>query len=296
MLDAYKVKHRTMAVGDATVFYREAGLADAPGVLLLHGFPSSSHIFRGVMPALAEVARVVAPDMPGAGFTLVPDSYTYTFANQGQTIDAFIKAVGLDRFFVYVHDYGAPVAYDLALRHPDRILGLIIQNGNAHEEGLGHTWDDARAYMADPTPENRAKLPEWLTFEGTRDQHIGVGPDRLKALNPPEDWHIDWERLRRPGLTDIQFGLFVDYAWHIARFGEISAYHRKHQPPTLMLWGRHDPYFEIEETLACHRELERIDIHILDGAHLLLETHAPECAALMRDFIANVTAGPGSGA
>lgn len=295
MLEAHKIKHRKIAVDGATVFYREAGLADAPGVLLLHGFPSSSHIFRGVMPTLAEVAHVIAPDMPGAGFTEMPEGYAYRFENLGRTIDAFTEVVGLEKFFLYVHDYGAPVAYDLALRHPERILGLIVQNGNAHEEGLGHVWDDARAYMAEPTPENRAKLPEWLTFEGTRDQHIGVGRERLKALNPPEDWHSDWNRLDEKGRIDIQFGLFVDYAWHIARFDEISAWHRQHQPPTLMLWGRHDPYFEIEETLAYHRELERIDIHILDGAHLLLETHAPECAALMRDFVVNVATGPGSG-
>ena len=295
MLDVHKVKHRTIEVDGVTVFYREAGIAAAPGVLLLHGFPSSSHSFRSVMPPLAEVARVVAPDIPGSGLTKVPDGYEYTFAALGQTIDAFTEAVGLERFFLYVHDYGAPVAYYLALTRPDRILGLIIQNGNAHEEGLAHIWDDARAYMADPTPENRARLPEWLTFEGTRDQYVGVGPERLKELNPPEDWHTDWERLRRPGLTDIQFGIFTNYAWHIARFPEISAYHRTHQPPALVLWGRHDPYFAIEETLAYHRELERIDIHILDGAHLLLETHPDECAALMRDFILNVTTGPGGG-
>jgi pimeloyl-ACP methyl ester carboxylesterase len=294
MLDAHKIKHRTVDANGVTVAYREAGLAGAPGLLLLHGFPSSSHSFRHVMSPLAEVARVVAPDIPGSGFTEVPDGYQYTFKSLGQTIDAFTRAIGLERFFLYVHDYGAPVAYYLALERPDRILGLIIQNGNAHEEGLGHIWEDARAFMADPTPENCAKLPEWLTFEGTRDQHIGVGPDRLKELNPPEDWHSDWERLRRPGLTDIQFGIFVDYAWHIARFPEISAYHRAHQPPALMLWGRHDPYFAVEETLAYHRELERIEIHILDGSHLLLETHSPECAALMRDFILNVTTGSGA--
>jgi pimeloyl-ACP methyl ester carboxylesterase len=295
LLDAYKIKHRTVQVDGVDIFYREAGLPDAPAVLLLHGFPSSSHSFRNVMSPLAEVARAVAPDIPGSGFTKVPDGYEYTFEALGRTIDAFTEAVGLERFFLYVHDYGAPVAYYLALAHPDRILGLIIQNGNAHEEGLGHIWDDARAYMANPTPENRAKLPEWLTFEGTRDQYIGVGSEWLKELNPPEDWHTDWERLRRPGLTDIQFGIFTDYAWHIARFAEISDYHKKYQPPGLMLWGRHDPYFAIEEVLAYHRELERIDIHIFDGAHLLLETHAAECATLMRDFILNVATGNGAG-
>lgn len=291
MLYAHKVKHRTVDAGDAKVFYREAGLPSAPGLLLLHGFPSSSHYFRTVMPVLADVARVVAPDIPGSGFTKVPPNYRYTFETLGRTIGIFAEAVGLERYFLYAHDYGAPVAYCLALAHPDRVLGIIVQNGNAHEEGLGHAWDDARAYMAEPTPENRAKLPEWLTFEGTRDQYIGVGPERLKELNPPEDWHIDWDRLRGGGRPDIQFGIFVDYAWHIARFAEIQAYHRNHQPPALVLWGRHDPYFAVEEVLAYHRELERVGIHILDGSHLLLETHSPECAELMRDFIRDVTTG-----
>lgn len=295
MLDAYKTRHRTVEADGLNIFYREAGMPDEPGVLLLHGFPSSSHSFRNVMSPLAEVARVVAPDMPGFGFTEVPDGYDYTFENMGRTIDAFTEAVGIERFFLYVHDFGAPVAYHLALARPDRVLGLIIQNGNAHEEGLGESWDDARAYLADPTPENRAALPDWLTFEGTRDQYVGSGPKRLKELNAPEFWHIDWECMQRPGLVDIQFRIFTDYARHIARFAEISAYHREHQPPSLLLWGRHDIYFAVDEVLAYSRELDRLDMHIFDGAHLLLETHHQECAALMREFVLNVKTGSDSG-
>lgn len=290
MLDVEKAKHRTVQADGVELFYREAGRKDAPALLLLHGFPSSSHSFREVMSPLAEVARVVAPDLPGFGFTKAPDDYEYTFENMARTIDAFTEAVGLERFFLYVHDFGAPLAYQLALARPDRVLGLIIQNGNAHEEGLGEAWDTSRAYFADPTPENKAKLPDWLDFEGTRDQYVSGAPERLKALYAPEGWHFDWERMSRPGLVDIQFRIFSDYGNHIARFPRISAYHRNRQPPALLLWGRHDTYFAVDEVLAYSRELDRLDMHIFDGGHLLLETHSAECAALMRAFVLNVSA------
>lgn len=291
MLDVHKTRHRTVEADGLTVFYREAGRPDSPGLLLLHGFPSSSHSFRNVMGPLAEVARVVAPDMPGFGFTEAPATYDYTFETMARSIDAFTRAVGLDRFFLYVHDFGAPVAYHLALARPDRVLGLVVQNGNAHEEGLGEAWGAARAYWADPTPENRAALPDWLNFEGTRAQYVGGVPERIKPLFAPEGWHFDWARMNRPGLVDVQFRIFCDYARHVARFPEISAYHRKHQPPALLLWGRHDTFFEVDEVLAYGRELDRLDMHIWDGAHLLLETHHQECAALMRAFVLNVQGG-----
>jgi pimeloyl-ACP methyl ester carboxylesterase len=288
MLNIQKVRHRTIEVDGVNLFYREAGRRDAPGVLLLHGQPSSSYSFRDVISPLAEVARVVAPDLPGFGFTEAPEDYPYTFEAMARTIDALTREIGLERFFLYVHDFGAPVAYYLALARPDRVLGLVIQNGNAHQEGLGPTWDASKAYWADPTPANRAKLPEWLDFEGVRHTYVGDIPDRLELLFPPEGWHLDWERMRRPGLVEIQFRIFADYGRHVARFPEISAYHRDHQPPALMLWGRHDPYFEIDEVLAYARELDRLDMHIYDAAHLLLETHPQECAALMCEFILNV--------
>ena len=233
-------KHHTVEVDGVNLFYREAGWPDAPGVLLLHGQPCSSYSFRHVISPLAEVARVVAPDLPGFGFTEAPDDYAYTFDAMAGTIDALTRQIGLERFFLYVHDFGAPVAYYLALARPDRVLGLIIQNGNAHEEGLGPDWVPNKAYWADPTPENRAKLPEWLNFEGVRHTYVGDIPDRLKPLFAFEGWHLDWERMSRPGLVEIQFRIFADYGRYVARFPEISAYHRKHQPPALMLWGRHD--------------------------------------------------------
>ena len=292
MLDAQKIKHRRINIDGLDLFYREAGEANAPGVLLLHGFPSSSHSFRHVMSPLAAVAHPVAPDLPGFGLTKVPDGYGFTFDNIARSIDRFTRAIGLDRFFLYLFDFGAPVAYQLALAHPDRVLGLIIQNGNAHMEGLGQSWETAKAYWANPSPETRAALPEWMTFNGVRDEYVGGLPDRLRALVPPECWHMDWQRLSRAGAIDVQFRIFCDYAQHVARFPKISAYHREHQPPALLLWGRHDSYFEIEEVLAYHRELDRLDMHILDGPHFLLETHHRECAALIGDFIANTGAPP----
>ncbi|TSD86715.1 alpha/beta hydrolase [Mycobacterium sp. KBS0706] len=296
MLDVHKTRHRMIEVDGVTLFYREAGWPEASGVLLLHGQPSSSYSFRDVIGPLAEVTRVVAPDLPGFGFTEAPDDYPYTFEAMARTVDALTREIGLERFFLYVHDFGAPVAYALALARPDRVLGLIIQNGNAHEEGLGPDWDGNKAYWADPTPENRAKLPEWLNFRGVRHTYVGDIPDRLAPLFAPDGWHLDWERMSRPGLVEIQFRIFADYGAYVARLLEIAAYHRDHQPPALLLWGRHDPYFEIDEVLAYARELDRLDMHVYDAAHLLLETHHRECAALMRDFILNVQSGVANGA
>ncbi|MEV1077121.1 alpha/beta hydrolase [Streptomyces sp. NPDC050211] len=283
-----KPRHRSLDVGGLEIFYREAGAADRPCVLLLHGFPSSSHLFRQVLSPLAEVSRVVAPDLPGFGFSAAPgtDEYAYTFTNLADTVEAFLERIGVGEFFVYLHDFGAPVGYHLATRRPDRVLGLIVQNGNAHDDGLGSQWDTAKAYWADPTEANRARLPEWLNFEGVRDEYVGGLPDRLRELAPPESWHLDWARLSRPGNIEAQFQLFYDYGNHVGRFGELADYHRTHQPPCLLLWGRHDPYFDLAEIMGYARVLDRLEMHVYDAGHMLLETHAPECAAVMRDFVA----------
>ncbi|RRS01206.1 alpha/beta fold hydrolase [Glycomyces terrestris] len=283
----WKVRHRRADIDGLEVAYREAGAPGLPAVLLLHGFPSSSHTFRDVMPVLADAAHVIAPDLPGFGMSSSPGvgEYEYTFANLSRTVERLLDRLGVERFFVYLHDFGAPVGYHLATRDPGRIRGLIVQNGNAHPEGLGGQWDTAKAYWADPNETTRAALPEWLDFEGTREQYLGGLPERLRELHAPESWHLDWERMRRPGNIEAQFALFTDYASHTARFDELAAYHRAHQPPALVLWGRHDPFFDVEEVLAYLRALDRADAHILDGGHLLLETHAPECAALMRAFV-----------
>lgn len=292
MSEAPEVRHRSIQVDEVSLYYREAGSREAPGVLLLHGDLASSFSFRNIMSPLAEVAWVVAPDMPGfGGRTEVTDDFELTFANVADTLDRFTQAIGLDQVFLYVHDYGSAVAYHLALSRPDRVLGLIVQNGNAHEEGLGEQWADTKAYWRDPTPENRAKLPEWLNREGLRDEYLGGLPERMQPLVAPEMWELDWKRLDRPGQADRQFRLFEEYATHVARFEDIADFHREHQPPTLLLWGRHDPYYAIDEVLAWHRALDRIDLHLFDGSHYLLETHYHQCARLMREFIRDVGGG-----
>ncbi|MEV3937933.1 alpha/beta hydrolase [Glycomyces sp. NPDC049804] len=282
-----KVRHRQVEVGGLEVLFREAGRPGDPTVLLLHGFPSSSHTFREVMPGLADVAYVIAPDLPGFGMSSSPtvDSFDYTFANLAKTIESLLDRLGVDRFFVYLHDFGAPVGYHLATRAPERIRGLIVQNGNAHEDGLGEQWNTAKAYWADPTDEKRSELPDWLNFEGTRDQYLSGLPERLRVLHAPEPWHLDWERMRRPGNIEVQFALFADYAGHVDRFMELAEYHRAHQPPALVLWGWRDPFFDVAEVLAYLRALDRVDAHVYDGGHLLLETHTPECVAIMRAFV-----------
>ena len=289
----HKTRHEAINVQGLDIFYRYAGNPEKPVILLLHGYPTSSYMYRNIIEPLAETVYVVAPDLPAFGYSSVPSTkaYDYTFENLANTIDAFLAALGIKSFFLYIHDFGAPVGYHLATRQPERIRGLIVQNGNAHDGGLGPDWDAPKAYFADPTDENRSKLPDWMNFETTRQQYIGEQPARLVRLYSPDGWHLDWERLSRPGNTDIQFKIFSDYGAHIARFPAIQAYHRKHQPPCLVLWGRHDPYFDINEIMAYNRILDWLEIHVFESAHQLLETHHGECAALMSRFMHDVEAG-----
>ncbi|MDG5486648.1 alpha/beta fold hydrolase [Mycolicibacterium gadium] len=289
----HKTRHETVDIQGLDIFYRHAGTPASPAILLLHGYPNSSHAFRRFIEPLAEVAYVVAPDLPGSGFSSAPstDDYDYTFENIADTVEAFLAALEIDTFFLFVTDFGTPVGYHLATRRPDRIRGLIVQNGNAHDEGQGPDWDAPKAFFADPTDANRAKLPEWMNFETTRHQYVGNQPDRLASLYPLEGWHLDWERLSRPGIIDIQFKIFSDYGSHIARFPAIRAYHREHQPPCLLLWGRHDPFFDLDEIMAYHRALDELEVHVFDSAHQLLETHHEESAALVIRFILGVEAG-----
>ncbi|NWN88741.1 MAG: alpha/beta hydrolase [Micrococcaceae bacterium] len=288
----HKTHHRTITVDGTELFYRQAGNPQNPSMLLLHRYPSSSHMFRNVIESLAESMHVVAPDLPGFGFSAAPppDQYTYTFENLSRTIERFLDAITVDRFFVYHFDFGTPIAYHLATRHPDRIRGMIVQNGNAHEAGLGPQWDAPKTFWSDPTPENKAKLGAWMNFEGNRAEYVGDLPDRIAELYPPECWHLDWQRLSRPGIIDIQFEIFCDYQNHVARFPAIERYHRKHQPPCLLLWGRHDAYFGLDEIMAYNRVLESLEIHVFDSGHFLLETHHMECAALIAAFVSNVDA------
>jgi pimeloyl-ACP methyl ester carboxylesterase len=285
-ISAPQVFYRTVGVDGVTVFYRDAGPEDAPVVLLLHGFPTSSHMYRDLIPLLADRYRVIAPDLPGFGFTLVPAStkYRYTFDNLGWTIGQFTERLGLDRYAIYVFDYGAPVGYRLALAKPERVTALISQNGNAYEEGLSaEGWDPVRRYWRDPTPANRQALRKLLSPEFTRFQYFeGV---KNPALIAPESYALDDALLARPGNDEIQLDLFLDYESNVARYPEFQKYFRTHRPPLLAVWGRNDPFFLPAGALAYQRDNPQAEVHLLDTGHFALETHAGEIAAIIRDFL-----------
>lgn len=291
MQQSAKTRHRHREVDGLQVHYRESGVPSSTAVLFVHGDRSSaSYAFRDVLPVVGEHAYVIAPDLPGFGFSDAPalEEYDYSFERLWHVVETLVADLGVERYVLYVTDWGTPVGYALALRHPERVLGLVVQNGNAHEDGLHEAWDAPRRYWADPSDENRAALGEWLNFDGTRDEYLGGLPEALQELQPPESWHLDWERMSREGNIDVKFRLFTDYASHVARFADIAAYHKAHQPPCLVLWGRHDLFFDIAEVLAYHREMATLDIHVYDAGHALLETHAAEVAELLVTFVGNV--------
>lgn len=280
-----QVFHRRIAVDGLSFFYREAGKADAPVLLLLHGFPSSSHMFRDLIPLLADRYRVIAPDLPGFGFTDAPAraDYAYTFAHLAEAVGAFTEALGLTRYGLYVFDYGAPIGFRLALAQPERISAIITQNGNAYEVGLSDGWSPIKAYWHDPSRENRAALRGFLQAETTRWQYLeGVPEPELVA---PESYTLDQALLDRPGNDEIQLDLFADYASNIALYPQFQAYFRSHQPPVLAVWGRNDPFFLPAGAIAFKTDLPRAQINLLETGHFALETHAEEIAALIRNFL-----------
>jgi pimeloyl-ACP methyl ester carboxylesterase len=277
--------HRTNVDG-LELFYREAGSKTAPTILLLHGFPTSSHMFRNLIPALAERYHVVAPDLPGFGFSESPDRkrFHYTFENLAKIIATFTQKIGLDRFAIYVFDYGAPVGLRLALAHPERITALISQNGNAYEEGLSQGWNPIQKYWNEPTKENRAALREFLKPEATKWQYVhGVSHETLVA---PEAYALDSALLARPGNDEIQLDLFLDYASNVALYPKFQEYFRTKRPPLLAVWGKNDPFFLPEGAEAFKRDIPTAEVKFYDTGHFALETHAQEIAKEIRDFLA----------
>ena len=277
--------YRTVSVDELKVFYRDAGDPKAPAVLLLHGFPTSSHMFRDLIPALADRYHVVAPDLPGFGFTDAPDRarFKYTFDHLADVIDRFTEVVGLSRYAIYVFDYGAPVGFRLALRHPERVSAVITQNGNAYLEGLSEGWNPIQAYWRDPSPQNRAALRAFLTPETTQWQYThGVPtPERLS----PDAWTLDSALLARPGNDEIQLDLFGDYQSNVALCPKFQEYFRTRRPPLLAVWGKNDPFFLPPGAEAFKRDNPDAEIHLLDAGHFALESQAPEIAAIIRDFL-----------
>ena len=270
----------------AQMTVRLAGDRANPALVLIHGLPNSSGYFRNVIGLLARDCFVIAPDLPGFGGS--DPLERPTFSRFADLVEGLLAQVGVDSFHLYVHDFGANVGLHLATRTPGRIRSLIVQNANAHESGMGPQWMPVRAYWADPTPEREAEATSFLTFEGTRHQYVGGIPDDIAARIDPRLWEEDWRILSLPGRLETHRALVLDNRNHVARFGEIANFLARWQPPALMLWGRHDIFFELEETLSWMKALPRMEAHILDGPHLLLETHAAECAALMNAFVRRV--------
>jgi pimeloyl-ACP methyl ester carboxylesterase len=276
--------HRIEADG-VHVFYREAGPANAPVILLLHGFPTSSFQYRELIPRLADHYRVIAPDLPGFGFTEVPAEigYKYTFDALAKTIFALIQALKLTRYAMYVFDYGAPTGFRLALMAPERVTGIVSQNGNAYEEGLGDAWQPIQRYWREPTLEHRNAIRAGLTLEGMRHEYsVGIpDPDLIK----PEGYTLDAALLARPGNVDIQLDLFLDYANNVKLYPKFQEYFRTAKPPLLAIWGKFDPYFIPAGAEAFKKDIPTATVKFLPTGHFALETHLQEIAIAMREFL-----------
>jgi pimeloyl-ACP methyl ester carboxylesterase len=285
--------HQINADG-VNVFYRAAGDPGAPVVLLLHGFPTSSFMYRELIPRLADRYRVIAPDLPGFGFTEVPAErkYKYSFESLAATIDAFTRALGLNRYAIYVFDYGAPTGLRLAMAHPERVSAIVSQNGNAYEEGLGDAWGPIRKYWSEPTAENREVIRQnVLTLEGTRWQYThGVANPASVA---PESYILDMALMERPGNKEIQLDLFLDYASNVKLYPKFQEYFRKSKPPLLAIWGKNDPFFIPPGAEAYRKDLPNARVQFLDTGHFATETHVVEIAAAIREFLAENGIGKG---
>jgi pimeloyl-ACP methyl ester carboxylesterase len=282
------VTHKTVNVGGVDIFYREAGPPDAPVVLLPHGYPSSSFQYRALMPALADEWRLLAPDFPGFGYSEAPADFDYSFGGYADLLDGFVKALGVERFALYLFDYGSQAGFQLALKDPARIAALIIQNGDAYEETLGPKYDALKAHWANPSDE----LAQAVSFEGLREEVLGeVAPEVAERISP-DLWQLAWPLMREH--RDIMVGFFAEIAESVRRFPEYQAYLRKHQPPTLIVWGPQDGYMPAESARAYLTDVPDAELHLFeDGGHWLLETHLDEVVARLRPFLTRVRAAAG---
>ena len=282
-----QVTHKTVKVGDLDVFYREGGPKDAPAVLLLHGFPTSSQMFRNLIPALADEYRVLAPDYPGYGHSSMPprDQFAYTFDNLARVIDEFTEKVGLTKYALYVQDYGAPVGYRLAVKHPERVTAIVVQNGNAYDEGLDNDfWKPIKAYWREPkSQERRDALREFLTYEATQWQYTHGVPN--PELVSPDGAAHDQFLLDREGNDEIQLDLFLSYGSNPPLYPKWQEYFRTHQPPMLIAWGKNDQIFPAAGAEPYKRDLKTLEFHLLDAGHFALESEGDTIARLMRAFL-----------
>ena len=280
------IQNQTISVDGQTIFYREAGNKEkTPTILLLHGFPTSSHMFRNLIPALADKFHLIAPDYPGFGNSSMPtvDGFQYTFDHLAEIVDKFIERMGLEKYSIYLMDYGAPIGFRLAVKHPERMEALIVQNGNAYDEGLREFWDPLKAYWSEPNEKNKDALKKFLTIEATRWQYTH-GVKNENAISP-DNWLLDQLLLDRPGNKEIQLQLFYDYRSNPPLYPQWQDYFRKYQPPTLVVWGRNDFIFPQEGAIPYQRDLKNIEVHLLDTGHFALEEEGELIAELISRFL-----------
>ena len=282
-----QIHNRIIKVDGIDLFYREAGSEENPSVLLLHGFPTSSIAFRNLMIAMSDHYHLVAPDYPGFGFSEfpVPDDFDYTFGGISALINKFTEAIDLRQFFIYLHDYGAPIGLQLCIKHPEKIAGIIVQSGNAHREGMGPEWDEYIAYWYNPTAEKRKELIQFLSADGIKNQYFGGLPEEILSRVSPELWMLDWAFLNRPGNIEKQFELNCDFKTHLEMFPVYQEYFLNYQPPALVIWGKYEIFFSVKEVPCFKRDLPEAQIYILDGGHDVLDTHFDEVLGLIRNFL-----------
>jgi pimeloyl-ACP methyl ester carboxylesterase len=282
-----QIFNRSVKVDGVDIFYREAGDRKDPSILLLHGFPSSSVMFKNLMVALSESFHLVAPDYPGFGFSEFPDKriFEYSFSNIASCIMRFIEEIDLNFFTIYLHDYGCPIGLRLCIQSPEKIERLIVQDGNAYDEGIGREWDETKDYWQNPTPEKKKKVSEFLSEVGVRTQYTGGLPDEMLSKISPELWTLDWERMKRPGNIDMQFELNCDFQNNIKMFPAFQKYFRDHQPDALIIWGKYDAFFSVNEAQCYRRDLPNAHIHVIDGGHKALETNFDEVLTLVENFL-----------
>jgi pimeloyl-ACP methyl ester carboxylesterase len=284
-----QIFNRTIAVDGVDIFYREAGDRKKPSLLLLHGFPTSSVMFKNLMVILSDKFHLIAPDYPGFGFSAFPNKndFTYSFQNISAYINRFTEEIDLKSFTMYLHDYGCPIGLRICVNHPKKIERIIVQNGNAYMEGIGPQWDETRDYWDHPTEEKKRKVAAFLSKEGTKEQYTaGLSAELLTHVGP-ETWMLDWERMSRPGNIDMQFELNCDFKTNIDMFPVFQKYFSTYQPPALIIWGKHDVFFGVEEAYCYKRDLPDAQVHILDGGHKALETNFDEVVELISNFMSS---------
>lgn len=283
--------YRTVEIDGVRIFYREAGPRDAPTILLLHGFPSSSRMYDTLMPLLADRYHLIAPDYPGFGHSDAPspDAFGYTFDHLAEVIERFVETLGLDCYVLLQQDYGGPIGMRLAVRHPERVRAIIVQNAVAHEEGLGPLWEARKAFWTDRAAHEQKVISAFTSLEGARQRHIGCSP-RPERYNP-DTWTDEAAMLSRPGQARIQADLFYDYRTNVAAYPDWQAWLRRHSPPLLVVWGRYDPSFTVAGAHAYARDVPDAEIHILDAGHFALDEKLDEIVALIRDFLGRLPPG-----